>query len=221
MNRLVVSSPCRRWWRTAAAMMPQGLMVAVALTLPSVVGHAQDRDVSAVQAQYTAEGTERCIKCHGGERMLVMAETAHGKADNPHTPYAQKGCESCHGPGSLHASRARGGIGFPALLTFGPKEPAPTRNSACLDCHASDMGDLKGMAWTDSVHDTGRISCVSCHEMHKVGNPLVQKEAQLESCSTCHRAQIKNHRRFENVGIVFDQLSCSKCHDVHQMTKTP
>ena len=71
------------------------------------------------EGQFTEGGTELCLSCHGGESMTIMADTAHGNVDNPHTPYAQKGCESCHGPGSVHVSRAGGGIGFPLLLSPG------------------------------------------------------------------------------------------------------
>ncbi len=70
------------------------------------------------QAQFTAAGVEGCLRCHVGDRLTAMAKTAHGNKDNPHTPYATQGCESCHGPGSFHSSRARGGVGFPALISF-------------------------------------------------------------------------------------------------------
>lgn len=172
-------------------------------------------------AQYTAEGSQRCLSCHGGPRMLAVAETAHGNLNNPFTPYSKQGCESCHGPGSLHVSRARGGIGFPAMLAFRKDEPASRKNAACLSCHANEMGTLEGMAWADSIHDAAGLSCTSCHQGHTPGNPLAERGPQVELCATCHSAQITNHRRFENVGIVFDELKCFNCHDVHQMTREP
>jgi DmsE family decaheme c-type cytochrome len=173
------------------------------------------------EAQYTAEGTERCLKCHAGETMTVVADTAHGDAGNPHTPYAQKGCESCHGPGSLHVSRARGGIGFPALIVFDKRDTVARQTGACLGCHADDMGDLEGMAWSGSAHDTGRMTCVSCHQGHVVGNPLADPVRQQQSCAKCHDEDIAAHPRFEDKGIVFDKLSCYDCHDVHQLEHGP
>jgi len=79
---------------------------------------ARNRVNGQPEAQFTAEGAERCLNCHAGERMTIMAETAHGNSQDPHTPFAKQGCESCHGPGSLHVSRARGGRGFPAMITL-------------------------------------------------------------------------------------------------------
>jgi len=172
-------------------------------------------------AQYTAGGTAECLRCHSAERMRTVANTVHGNTDNPFTPYSKQGCEACHGPGSLHVSRARGGIGFPAMIRFNGSEPPQRYNAACLSCHANDMGELKGMQWSGSIHDTARISCVNCHTGHSVENPLAERAGQVEVCGNCHSEQIANHRRFEDVGIVFDELNCFNCHDVHQMIREP
>ena len=173
----------------------------------------------ASDAQFTAEGTERCLNCHGGERMVLMAESSHGNLDNPHTPFAKQGCESCHGPGSLHVSRARGGAGFPPLAAFEDDESLRQQTQVCIDCHANGMGELEGMQWVGSLHDTDDVTCVSCHEAHVVGDALTDQKLQRDSCSTCHDEQIASHNLFENRGIVFDRLACYDCHDVHQLTR--
>lgn len=183
---------------------------------------ARDRPADGLpEAQYTAEGSARCLRCHAGEQMTLMAETAHGDVENPHTPWAQKGCESCHGPGSLHASRARGGRGVPALVTFGRDESVSRQTQACIACHGQDMGDVPGMDWTGSAHDTGRMTCISCHDGHIADNPLRDQQAQRESCTQCHGRQVDSHPRFEDKGIVFDKLACYDCHDVHQLSREP
>jgi DmsE family decaheme c-type cytochrome len=196
-----------------------GLMLAG--MVPSTTAAQDKRTNGLPEAQYTADGTESCVRCHAGERMTLMAETAHGNKDNPHTPYATHGCESCHGPGSLHVSRARGGRGFPAMIRFGSGESVQRQTAACIGCHADDMGNLEGMEWTDSAHDTGGMTCVSCHEGHIVGNPLAEQQPQREACATCHAKEIAGHPRFEDKGIVFDKLSCYDCHDVHQLIREP
>jgi len=186
------------------------LLASLALPLAAQNGRTTD-------AQYTATGTESCLRCHAGENIATMAETAHGDTTDPHAPFAQQGCESCHGPGSLHVSRARGGAGFPALLRFGDRKTRPEQTAACLNCHGKDMGQTKAMAWTSSLHDTPRMTCVSCHQLHSTEKPLATRTGQIENCGRCHEEQITNHRRFEDKGIIFDQLFCSDCHDVHQL----
>jgi predicted CXXCH cytochrome family protein len=175
----------------------------------------------APEAQFTAEGIERCVQCHSGESITLIANTVHGNKDNPHTPYAKHGCESCHGPGSLHVSRARGGRGFPLLLAFRPGEPVKRQTEACVGCHAKAMGELNGVQWTGSVHDKMGMTCVNCHTLHSEENPLQDQKQQREVCAKCHSQQISNHRRYENTGIEFDNLTCFKCHDVHQLLRNP
>jgi DmsE family decaheme c-type cytochrome len=170
------------------------------------------------EASFTDAGSEGCLRCHAGETMALMNETAHGDANDPFAPFAKKGCESCHGPGSLHVSRARGGAGFPPLLRFHEQgDPNPEQLGACLNCHGQAMGDRPGMEWAGSLHDTGNITCSSCHQLHAAQNILVDPVAQKASCSRCHKRQITDHSRFEQKGIVFDKLSCHDCHDAHQL----
>jgi DmsE family decaheme c-type cytochrome len=198
------------------------ILIPVLASIISMPAAAQDKRTSnAAEARFTTEGAERCLRCHAGERMTVMAETIHGNSDNPHTPFARQGCEACHGPGSLHVSRARGGIGFPALIVFDERDTVERQTGVCIACHADDMGDLEGMEWTGSMHDTEDVTCISCHEMHRIGNPLREQKQQREACGACHAEQIENHRQFADKGIVFDKLTCFDCHDVHQLIHEP
>jgi DmsE family decaheme c-type cytochrome len=206
-------------WRGPAFVLTLGV---IAGSLVSGATEAQtNRNKTANEAQFTVEGAERCLRCHAGETMTIVADTAHGNSENPNTPYAQHGCESCHGPGSLHVSRARGGRGLPALVVFGDSETVGRQTDACTACHADDMGDLEGMEWDGSAHDTDTMTCVTCHDAHIVGNPLTEQKKQLKSCANCHNDEISAHPRFEDKGIVFDNLTCYDCHDVHQLIREP
>ena len=200
----------------AAAVLLTGALL-VASAMPESSKAQSQRSRAAAEAQFTSEGSERCLSCHGGERMSAVAETVHGNADNPHSPFAKQGCESCHGPGSLHVSRAAGGAGFPALTKFGDDGVVSEQSAACTACHEQDMGNLEGMAWAGSVHDADDMTCVSCHVVHTTDNPLDEPEEQLATCSGCHAEQIAAHSKFEDKGIVFDKLLCYDCHDVHQL----
>ncbi len=174
------------------------------------------------EAHYTDGGAEACMRCHAGENMVVILETAHGDQTNPHSPFGpdQAGCEACHGPGSLHVSRSRGGAGFPPLASFGRGgDPVSEQLGLCLGCHGEDMGEHAGMAFLGSLHDTGRMTCSSCHTMHTSENVLANRAAQIENCATCHATQIETHSRFEGRGIDFERLTCHDCHDVHQLMR--
>jgi DmsE family decaheme c-type cytochrome len=184
---------------------------------PATADAQTSRARAEADAQFTDVGTQQCLNCHGGESMEVMAETPHGNIDNPHTPFANQGCETCHGPGSLHVSRAAGGAGFPALLRFNNEGVVAEQTAACVGCHANDMGELLGMDWTGSEHDTDEMTCVNCHKAHSTESPLADPSMQRESCAGCHEEQIAAHPTFEDKGIVFDNLSCFDCHDVHQL----
>ena len=167
-------------------------------------------------AQYTEAGVEGCMGCHAGERMTLMAETAHGNKENPYTPYATYGCESCHGPGSLHSSRARGGVGFPALMTFRQGESRELQNKACTGCHGKYLGERVGMKWDGSLHQLRGITCNYCHQVHSASDEMRDQDLQRERCSKCHSRKIEQHADFASAGVEFERLSCSTCHDVHQ-----
>lgn len=171
----------------------------------------------AADAQYTTGGTEQCLSCHGGDAMAIVGETPHGNLENPHSPYSQQGCESCHGPGALHSSRAGGGAGRPLLMAFEGTDDIAEQNAACMNCHAETLGDLEGFEWAGSLHDDADMTCQDCHESHATENLMDDPVEQRANCSGCHRRQIDGHPRFEGRGILFDELTCSACHAVHEL----
>ena len=175
------------------------------------------------EGQYTDGGTELCLSCHGGETMTIMAETPHGNLDNPHTPYSQRGCESCHGPGSVHVSRAGGGIGFPLLLSFENKVKfaVPKENAACMKCHAEALGSQDALTWTGSPHDDAGTSCQDCHDSHTTEDPMTGPR-QNAACMKCHAKAQGGLDALTWTGSPHEVIgmSCQDCHDAHS-TKDP
>ncbi len=167
---------------------------------------------SPPQAKFTDKGVEGCLSCHGGVLMTLMADTVHGNKNNPHTPYAAYGCESCHGPGSLHSSKARGGVGFPPLLSFRAWESVQENNKACMSCHGKTMGRSTGMMWYGNLHQVRGMTCAYCHETHSTVNKMNDRQMQRENCNRCHRRQIEDH---PPTSRSFSRRKCSACHDLH------
>src|SRR5438552_13267502 len=103
-----------------------GLAVLV-LSLPFAVAGStsassgrQPPQTAPAGGQYAGEAT--CLTCHDDHS---YKGTAHGLAFNERTPAANRGCESCHGPGKAHADS-----GDPALIrnfkTTRPSEVSAT-----------------------------------------------------------------------------------------------
>ncbi len=203
----------------AILVLALGSVFTVTWTTTAIAQESKPGAASQQSAQYTEEGAENCLFCHAAERMQVISKTPHGDPADKNTPFGQHGCESCHGPGSLHATRSRRGRGRPSMIIFGEKaSTAPkVQTGQCLDCHKEPVGHAEGMEWKGSVHANESMTCSACHEIHTTANPLENREQQAEICYACHEKTKSEHPRFEKQGIVFDQLSCWNCHDVHQL----
>lgn len=192
------------------------MVLGAALNAPSVRAE-QDSLTPGEQftAHYTEQGAKRCLYCHSDERMQVIEKTPHGDKSNPKSPFAQHDCESCHGPGSLHATRSRRGKGRPEMNTFGKdaKTPIGNQNNICLDCHA----ELNKMEWKGSVHAREDVACAHCHKVHNTTEEMEDINKQKQACYSCHEKMKTEHPKFEDVGIKLEPLECWACHDVHQL----
>lgn len=167
---------------------------------------------------FTREGSESCLRCHSGEKMRAIAASPHFDMNIQGTPAATHGCESCHGKGSIHISRAHGGKGFPLLTQFARGRGGSPRDEqlqACLSCHADDSMGEKQIVFIASAHDRPSTNCSNCHSAHEESDPMGDMEAQNKVCSRCHRRDIRNHTQVKGEAIDFDAQACSTCHDVH------
>ena len=173
---------------------------------------------------YTQLGADDCLRCHSGEKMRAVQASPHGNADHPATPASGQACEACHGPGSIHVSRAHGGQGFPPLRMFGRGDTAAPREeqlNVCLGCHANEDSGLQPITFIGSPHDRRTINCSSCHTVHAVSDAMRDQQTQFNTCRRCHRRDIENHPYSESGSIDFESLPCSLCHDVHAVLVEP
>ncbi|CUJ83187.1 cytochrome c nitrite reductase pentaheme subunit [Ruegeria denitrificans] len=208
--------PSRPNWQTNQIVLIAAVVIVI-LTLGVIANRTQAQSARNLpEARYTGGGPEACLTCHGGPHMTLMADTPHGDARDPHTPYGQESCESCHGPGSFHVSSARGGIGFPPLNDFRyVGRPLQGQFSSCLGCHEKTNGARVGIGWVGRAHDNSGMSCSSCHEVHTTENLLADVTQQQNLCASCHGFGNTKHAGFEKNGIRLEILKCSTCHNPH------
>ena len=165
-------------------------------------------------------GASVCAGCHA-DKMDSLKSGPHGvRLDKIKGVPLEKACETCHGPGSLHAG-AGGDKNSPDFNTI--RNPAKLRagDSAeiCLSCHA---GDKKRMFWSGSAHEGKGVACASCHKVHGANDHLLKSKGENELCGYCHRdvkaALIKRSKHPLRDGAMADgqgKMACSSCHNPH------
>ena len=104
-------------------------------------------------ASYT--GDETCLECH--DDMVGFKKTIHGRIADFEVVGLSKGCESCHGPGSIHVEDED-----PASVINFKDISKGEASAVCLECHTS--GSL--MDWQGSEHSLNDVSCIDCHRAH-------------------------------------------------------
>lgn len=165
-------------------------------------------------AQYI--GAQTCLNCHTNRE--TFRHNLHAKSmpnakgiDFEHT------CETCHGPGSLHAAAAgdRNNPGFSTVHNPAKMKPAEV-SAICLQCHEGG----NRMHWQGSMHEKRGVGCTSCHSMHNEAandgrSPLLKKTAVVEVCAQCHSDKISQIRKSSHMPLLEDKMSCANCHNPH------
>ena len=151
-------------------------------------------------------GTDACEDCHQ-DKIETMKVSPHGHAADLRSPLGQKGCETCHGPGTLHFDTEGNCI---ISMTGRYGESVTQRNDICLGCHQS--GARKH--WQSSMHEAEDLACVSCHSIHKK-NDVIHRTSQTEVCFSCHKDIRSQTFRASSHPIQANKVICSDCHNSH------
>jgi len=154
-------------------------------------------------------GPTTCLKCHTEPRVVPILQTPHAVSGDPHAPFGQEGCESCHGPSAAHVA-ARSNP--PSVLFKGPgTSSVAERNRQCLTCHQSSLR----MNWQGSRHQREELACNDCHTIHVAKDPVLVKLSQPTKCFTCHQEQRADSFKFSHHPIREGKVVCADCHNPH------
>jgi predicted CXXCH cytochrome family protein len=150
----------------------------------------------------TFVGSKECQDCHENVTNSFPGAThAHLIAQGDNNKNI--GCESCHGPGSLHVES-----GGAAHTIVNPHSSPET----CFQCHLDKRGEFE-LPHSHPVA-SGKMTCSDCHEPHK-GNAIKGGGTQLasssETCLSCHNAQ-RGPYVFEHEA---SREGCVTCHSPH------
>jgi predicted CXXCH cytochrome family protein len=150
----------------------------------------------------TYVGSEACETCHQDIAHGFITAT-HFKLKAPGDNAKNIGCESCHGPGSIHVASG----GAPKTIINPGKSP-----ETCFQCHL----DKRGQFNLPSHHPVleGKISCADCHDPHKgdiIAGGGTELASQNDVCIKCHIAQagpfVFQHEAMRE--------GCTACHNPH------
>ena len=153
------------------------------------------------KAEYV--GIETCAACHAKEYKEFQKST-HARISVPNGMGAQ-GCETCHGPGSLHAE-AGGGRGVGGIINP-RKDP-----STCFQCHLDKKVQFR-LPFHHPLLE-GKMSCADCHSAHgeevRPWSATSLKDIN-EACFKCHKDQ-RGPFVWEHEAL---REGCTTCHQVH------
>lgn len=190
-------------------MKSRGLIFLLAITVVSIAAgliRAAPQDGAGSASAATYAGSDTCVACHDTVA-TELANTQHGKAGFAEkSPY---GCETCHGPASLH-------VDDPDNLELRPKltgKKAHELSAMCTDCHESGAQQF----WQGSRHDTRGLSCLDCHSVHSFKSETAQlkRVSTMDQCFECHKDVRAETFKNSHHPIREGEITCADCHNPH------
>ncbi len=183
----------------------------LAFLLTVALGAALSGAQQAAPKPATTVGSDTCAACHDEIYQAFQSNPHEAVEKGVRRPqWKGKACESCHGPGSVHAESAdKKDIRNPATL------PVAQADKICLGCHLNQPTQVGRI---QSGHARNQVSCTSCHSVHKSGGTqMVARTAPAvnQLCSGCHTQEWAAFQRPYTHKLPEGAMSCVDCHNPH------
>ena len=208
----------RRFLSTIFTVTLSGLLMVTALGASSGSPEGQGSTKEYV-------GSETCAECHEQVDYTVHARLAEFERWG-----RGQGCESCHGPGSLHIETTE-----PSDIGSFAELAAEDATELCSSCHQQDQA----MHWAGNDHAMNGLTCVDCHKIHQTRDTVqilqrnrlagfhqnaqptrgLLKAPEAKLCFECHQ-NVEPQMQYPSHHPVREGfMSCSSCHQVHGTTQ--
>lgn len=177
----------------------------VLLTTPGGASAAYTIDLPDELQNATYVGDSECLDCHDANPASHY-RGFHADLQNAQLPGSTLGCESCHGPASMHVESED-----PSHIINPATADVQTANGLCASCHRS--GHLDG--FQSSLHGMNDVACVACHTTHGDQNAGLLKAAEFDLCTSCHDDMRMRSYLPSRHPVREGKMTCSDCHDPH------